>query len=339
MKKSLLLIALVALFLLSVTDANAKIRRVGYFGTSVGGTDYITVQEAHNAAIAGDTLLIFPGNYGVTYFAKKLTVIGYGYWLTGAGANPDLQVIAGSLNLEIRLQNGSDSTVFEGLDGLALVTYVSTSLNGIIIKRCSGYIRYSNSTYTGWQITQSNISSVNNQYSGGGVFKNLLISNCIISNINLNNLSAAGNSGVFKNNIFGTAGVAFNNGAYTLTNNVFLSTTAPSGTTNCIFKNNIASNNTIPTGNGNQPDVNIGAVFQGYPTQGIYSNDGRYQLATGSPAKGTGEGGTDCGIYGGNDPYHRSGIPPVPSFYKLTAPSTTTSSNPYTITFSVRSNN
>ena len=80
-------------------------------------------------------------------------------------------------------------------------------------------------------------------------------------------------------------------------------------------------------------------VFLGYSTQGTYSNDGRWMLAASSPAKGTGVGGTDCGIYGGVNPYRLSGIPPIPSFYKLTATSTTTSTNPYTITFSVRSNN
>ena len=81
------------------------------------------------------------------------------------------------------------------------------------------------------------------------------------------------------------------------------------------------------------------AVFVGYSTQGSFSNDGLWVLKAGSVAIGAGVGGTDCGIFGGAKPYKLSGIPEIPAFYKLTAPSNTTSGNPYTITFSVRSNN
>ena len=83
----------------------------------------------------------------------------------------------------------------------------------------------------------------------------------------------------------------------------------------------------------------VDSVFVGYAIQGAYSNDGIYVLKTTSPAKGAGVGGTDMGMFGGTNPYKLSGIPKIPAFYKLTAPSNTTSTNPYTVTFSVRSNN
>ena len=60
-------------------------------------------------------------------------------------------------------------------------------------------------------------------------------------------------------------------------------------------------------------------------------------LKPNSPAKGAGSGGTDIGMFGGVNPYVLSGIPSVPTFYQLTAPSNTATTNPYVITFSVKS--
>ena len=76
----------------------------------------------------------------------------------------------------------------------------------------------------------------------------------------------------------------------------------------------------------------------------MYSSDARWQLATNSVAKNAGvipgtSTATDCGMYGGTNPYKASGIPAVPAFYKLNAPSSTATTSPYTITFSARSNN
>ena len=98
----------------------------------------------------------------------------------------------------------------------------------------------------------------------------------------------------------------------------------------------------VPAGTGNigVSGGSMGStVFVGYYAQGTYSNDGRYALKPGSPAIGAGAGGIDCGMFGGTNPYKLSGMPRIPAFYKLTAPSNITSTNPYTITFSVRSNN
>jgi hypothetical protein len=54
---------------------------------------------------------------------------------------------------------------------------------------------------------------------------------------------------------------------------------------------------------------------------------------------GSRENGEDCGMFGGEDSYYLSGIPSILAFYRLTAPTSISDSNPYTITFSVRGNN
>jgi hypothetical protein len=67
------------------------------------------------------------------------------------------------------------------------------------------------------------------------------------------------------------------------------------------------------------------------------STDGQWQLKTGSPAIGAGLSGEDCGIFGGNTPYHLSGLPATPSIYLLSSPA---ASNGPTlpVTISVKTN-
>ncbi|MFH0882855.1 MAG: right-handed parallel beta-helix repeat-containing protein, partial [bacterium] len=55
---------------------------------------------------------------------------------------------------------------------------------------------------------------------------------------------------------------------------------------------------------------------------GTGSTDSQWQLAVDSPAEGVGVGGVDCGMFGGNDPYVLSGIPPIPTITHFFAPST-----------------
>jgi len=76
-------------------------------------------------------------------------------------------------------------------------------------------------------------------------------------------------------------------------------------------------------------------VFVGSTGQ---STDGQWQLKEGSPAIGAGLSGEDCGMFGGNTPYHLSGLPNIPSIYKLSMPSTS-NGNTLPVTISVKTNN
>jgi len=67
-------------------------------------------------------------------------------------------------------------------------------------------------------------------------------------------------------------------------------------------------------GNGNQRNVVMDNVFVG----GDY--DARWKLREGSPAKGAGANGEDCGIFGGSSPYVLSGVPPLPTIYYFDVP-------------------
>jgi hypothetical protein len=346
MKAKLSAMLLAAMFIMATQPSNATIRRVGYWGTARTNVDYADLQSAHDAAAAGDTILIFPGSWSATY-SKKLVTLGYGYFVDtssgglGTGANAGLQNITGALNISISLAAGSSNCTFEGLDGLNISGDGSgATLTGIIIRRCNGTVdMYENNTYSSWQVLQSYLGQL---YIGGtGTISNLTVNNSYISAINNYGSGTATNqTGQFNNCIFNY--VDFSNGSFLLKNNIF--TLNHTDDANCVYQYSLFNTDytTVPSGTGNiGTDGNSmsSIVFVGYGTQGSFSNDGRWVLKAGSPAKGTGQSGADMGIYGGANPYKLSGIPRIPAIYKLTAPSSTTSGNPYTITLSVRSNN
>jgi hypothetical protein len=343
--KKIITIALCAVFACTLMNADAKIRRVGFFGNQINNQDYTSLQSANDEAKAGDTLLIFPGSWSAS-LNKKLVIIGYGYFLTGTGADSGLQVTTGYLSVSINFNTNSDNTILEGLDNLLI--YINGLVNNVLITRCriSQFAWYSiQGQLKNWHLTQSYISQiVGDNYNTTPVFVNLLFDNCILGGSSYLQFSSGLSTGAFNNNIF-INNPDFKNGSYSLYNNVFLSLSVPANYSNCIFDYNICYN-TIPNNapyNHNKTTVDLTTVFVGYPTQGTYSYDSRFTLAAGSPAKNAGTLGngikTDCGVFGGANPYHLAGIPPIPSFYKLTAPSNIAGSNPYNITFSVRGNN
>jgi len=324
--------------LFSFNTAYAKIHRVGYFGTPVHGTDYSTLQNAHDSATAGDTLLLFPGSWSAT-FTKKYVVIGYGYFVTGAGSNPNLQNITGAMTVTVYIDSTASGSTFSGLDGASIFAYYGNPVSNITISRCNGNVYFNNRTSSNWQVSECNLANLVYEW-GGGIVSNLSVNNCYIGSLSLSAGAPNGQSGQFNNDIFNSCDLG--NGAFLLKNDIFLF--YHSNDLNCVYQNSIGNKDysAIPATNGDQNITNAimtTNVFVGYSTQGAFSNDGRWVLKAGSPAIHAGLGGTDCGIFGGTNPYKLSGIPNVPSFYLLTAPSTVTSTNPYTITFSVRSNN
>jgi hypothetical protein len=345
--KKIVSIALCACFVCMFINADALPKRVGFPGIAVSGTDYTNLQAAHNASSPGDTILIYPGNWSAT-FTQKLIVIGYGYFVKGDSANKDVQVINSQVNTSIVIYGTATGCVFEGLDNFSLTVYNNgINVDSILVKRCRTTIsldEVSNLIFNNWKITQSYILSFQGIYHFGpryAYFKNLLIENCFVGAFG-DNLQNNGNlsNGTFNQNVFGPSG-SFNfiNGEFLMRNNIFLGANGLSNNNNLNYKNNIASNNIIPSGNGNKPNVNINSVCVGYPNRGSYSEDVRYDVKESGPAYQAGENGENCGIFDGSDRYKKSGIPPIPAFYKLTAPSSTATSNPYTITFSVRGNN
>lgn len=101
--------------------AAATIRRVSQNGV----LDYATLQAAHDAAIAGDTVLVNPGRYGGFTLTKRLHIVGAGFDQT-------------TISATVLFNTGSDRST---LSGVAISSYSSTNqidirVDSISINRC-----------------------------------------------------------------------------------------------------------------------------------------------------------------------------------------------------------
>lgn len=323
------------------TNVNATIRRVGNPGPKTA-LDYSDLQTAEDSCsyTKVDTILLYPNpNFNAPWQTgcdKKIVFIGYGYYLDtvslGTGANTNLQSIIGRQRVIVSLLPGSDGCEFQGIDSLELYTYFSP-INNILVKRCNLNMQHSFSILTNWAIVQSIVKlDAQNQATLSKVF----ISNCIIANFSAS--YNAGQSGIIQNCVF-TAG--WEDPSFVFKNNIFLLDYDGPLNSSSKYTYNVFVGNVTGVNNTNKKNQAANSICIGYPNQSIFSNDKRWQLKAGSPAIGAGEGGIDCGIYavGSPYPYVPSGIPAIPSFYLLDAPSLTGTEPTYQIIFSVKSNN
>jgi hypothetical protein len=339
--KKFFLVALIFTFFCSLSFA--AIRRVGFFGPFVANVDYQTLQAAHDAANAGDTIMIMPGAYVSVNISKQLVIIGPGYLLDASG-NTGLQANTTSTNPGngIQFDAGSSNTQVIGCQ-IGYTHLEGADLTGILFKRC---------LFTNAILFNANAS-------------NLTFQQCIIEGqvharsygvITVNNLSFLNsiffgyisdysgiNSGFIYNCIFCTNNASndFRGGTWLIQNCVSDNSIFSAG--NSTFYNNISTNsvglaNQFPAGNGNQQNKVWTSIFNF-----TGSSDGQFTLKAGSPAIGAGLNGTtatDCGIFGGSFPYRLSGIPPVPTIYALSSPQgTLPAGNTVQVTLSTRTNN
>jgi hypothetical protein len=334
--------------ILIVIAASARIWRVN---NNPGITaDFNNPNSAISSGLVanGDTLHIeaSPIAYTIsTVFSKRLVIIGNGYFLAGTGSNPGLQANTNSSTIgsAIPFDSLASGSKFLGLN-INADLWLDPRADNITFERC----RFNSIS---WNTTASNTSNravnivFNKCYFNGAApvtqfyYDNLQITNCIVNgsmSFNTGNI----NSALMRNNLFrGSAQLNIFNTYFT--NNIILDI-VPSNFNpiNCTIKNNIAENNLLPTGTGNLNNIPEASIFVN-PTGN--STDGQWQLAVASPAIGAGEtvGGItpDCGPFGTADPYRLSGIPPIPTIYSLTVPSTIGVGQPLNITISTRSNN
>jgi hypothetical protein len=334
MKKSLLFLAL---FIYHATFAQT-IRRVNNTGIPTTPAMpnsipiYTTIQAAHDAASAGDIIMVEPS--GISYnnltLTKKLIIYGNGFYLGPAASNknPDLQ--ANTSNSEISqlyFNPGSDGSEVHGITFSNI--YFSTS--NITVKRCNGSQIYAYSSNQNHKILQNNISFLTFTSTLNSIIQNNVIHNAI-------NIDASSNNNIVENNLFTTsyAGVTIKNAI--VRNNIDIANSS-ADLTGSTVTNNLGVNATVfGTLNGNITGT-AAAIFED-PTNvsASFSEDTRWKLKAGSPAIASGFGGIDMGIYGGPFPYVPSGIPSIPSIYKLNVPGTVTT-NSINITISTKNNN
>lgn len=274
--------------------------------------DFTEVQDAHNAAQNGDTILV-EGNstiYSNVTSYKRLYLYGPGYFLD---ENPETQAI--TLTAKINIINfdpGSDGSV---LSGFYITSEIEINTSNITIRR--NKIRQMNTAGSlssniiiEQNYCEANLSGGNLIYCHNSIVRNNLIYNTYSS---VRNAITCYSSFVYNNVIRG------NMGPYDciINNNILIEGNFDDwiyqGKNNQV-NNNISNSDQFGTENGNQANVLMVTVFVG-PTGN--STDGQWLLQPGSPAISAGKWGVDCGIFGGNTPYVLSGMPDIPAIFFL----------------------
>jgi hypothetical protein len=312
---------------LSFASVNATIWRLN--NNPAVDADFRTFTEAQDSASAGDTIYV-EGNgneahYGNISITKQLVLIGPGYFLNendSTYANPNFARF-----LSIYIRASAAGTEIYGLyifttDGNTNKLRIYAS--DVIISRNYFYQNnYNNLTINAnvqdVTITQNYLYSV----ELGATVSNIMISNNFIGyRIYMNNSS----SGIITNNTLGQSIENVYNSQ--IKNNLTLQDLGAFDALSVNNSGNYVAYNISATsllsggsyGPGNLGGVDMSTVLAGYPTKGLYSTDGRWQIKAGGPADGAGEGGIDCGMFGGSMPYVLSGLPAIPRIYEAIVP-------------------
>jgi hypothetical protein len=375
--KKLFFVLLVVLFI--TDDAGAKIRRVGFFGSPISGTDYITFAAAYTAAVNNDTILIFPNNSAGGIITKKLIIIGPGNLLdpnSTPKGNANLQAFAGTASItSITFDAGSDGSIISGFYTGAI--YVKENNITILRNRdIDVYMASTNpaATISNLQVLQNYHLAIRTYNTNASTCTNMNFSNNFFYYFN----ATVGNTynGNISNNVWAVdatqsandlnggsstltygGGIDLGAGAWLLQNNIFLSYTNSAAASNynyfifsnggnSVFNYNLAVQSQTAinwgTGIGNiiTPIANAANIFTAFPLIGTTSADARFQLKAGSPALTVGAGGTPIGMFTGNYPYKLSTIPTIPTIYSLSSPQgNNPTGNSIQINLSTRGNN
>lgn len=330
MKRKITILLAITLFI--AMTASATVWRVN--NRPNVDAEFTSLASAYSGASAGDTIYLegSPFGYGNCSFFKPLTVIGAGYWLN---ENDSTQAYKeASIVGKLTFNAGSEGSVIEGLwisFSSSGTVAVDIKTNNITIRRnhinafssyYSGYYAYGiylGNTYNSITIEQNWISSTAS-YPGnsrGIGFGNYCVNSIIRNNIitvdtNEYAISMGENEAaslIISNNVIMGKVHTFYSSLY---NNILLWGTYNAGTGD-MTSNNLCSETQFPDENGNQQNVDMTTVFEDYTT---YIDNG-YLLKTGSPAIGAGMLGVDCGVFGTNDPYVLSGMPPIPAIFEV----------------------
>jgi len=312
--------------------------------------DFTNLQAAHDGASAGDTLYLIGS--GVSYISAKVTItkrliiIGPGYFLE----NPDTQVSLLSATLDKSTNNpceeglvfaaGSEGSV---LMGVTMIGQIIISTSNILIKRntfrwrlcgnfSAAYIRVQGSFVS---IVQNYMQTPETSFGPSVLidpgFSNISIRNNHLVRGGAYSIISSGSGIEISNNIIESA---LNVSNSLIQNNLIYGSPTTSSWPGSIIRHNISIFGSFTATNGNLINVPLGSIVIGTGT-----TDGRWKLKDGSPAIGSGYNGVDMGMFGGNEPYILSGIPPIPTIYELTAPTTGEKNTGLPITIKAKSNN
>jgi len=332
---------------LSAAPASGKIWHVD--SNPGNSADFTTVQAAHDAASAGDTLYIMGSGvpYGPLVMTKRLNLFGPGFFLA---ENPETQANISEARIGLTdLNPGSEGSLITGL-----YFYYSTLLSArsqIIINASNIVFKrnrvYGNTNGTSLIFVTSGTGNVfiiqnyiQNDYTQSYCYGILLSGENTNIEIRNNFIIVADNSYAFTFSCPASSSATFSNnfthGYWSLnycvvTNNVMAGGFFTGG--NNLITNNLCQSNQLPASSNKQNTAMNSSLF--VSTGGT---DAYYQLKDGSAGDNYGTDGTDVGPFGGWDPYVISGIPSLPTIYYLEAPASGSATNGLPVRIKAKSN-
>jgi hypothetical protein len=315
---------------------------------AIGGvnifTDSVTaLQDAIAAASAGDIIHVTRSavNYGDIIIDKQLSIFGIGL---NADVDASVQSRVNIIDVTDPLASGTR------ISGVWVLTVINLggnagTLSNLLIE--NGFIRRIQHTTATTILTSliirnnvigSSLTTAEEEIDLlGGAISNVVIANNIIYTTGTSNegVITASNGTIVENNLFyGNANgffYAFENfSGNSVKNNMFMGL-RPHGIgsfSSNTFENNISfdngGNDIFSTSSGNLSINNIESqnpLFTNANTQGAFMDFSTFDatLQAGSPAIGTGEGGTDMGIFGGASPMNFEGTL-IPTIQTITVP-------------------
>lgn len=304
--RKLILISSLIVFVLFV---NAAVWRVSKDATYL--PHYSEIQAAIDGAEAGDSIYVYPGNYGNATIKKKIAIFGVGYFLIENDKDSLTSFTTPSNLGTIAFKPGSDNSTISGTssgritcDSVSNIYLSGVNVGGVTLNKCNNPI-----------IVKSYITDAINTIES----QNIIINNNII--LHITNIDA--NSGSAFINNFLKYRVSINNSI--IQNNIFSDEGAYdywgrwyelSGFANCRIEKNIFRKiqPNIDNYNANNYFANFNEIF----VNQLKSD--KYLLNDTSIAKGKGVSGVDCGPYGGDDPYCPSGIVMIPTIVRMSIP-------------------
>lgn len=320
---------LLVLAIFGVNFINATIWRVSKDATYL--PHYNEIQAAVDNAQAGDTIYVYPGSYSNLSISKLVTIIGSGYFHLENRKDSLTRITTDIYIHQINFNQGSD---YSCLIGITVDSYFwSSNWDGGVFIEASSNLTLKGNKINSLVINNSNLINIQRNYITGRAYRGI----------------DGGNSKglIFSNNVIHTS-LGFDANSDVVIKNNYIG--GDVNVTNSMLENNIlmgqnfsiASSweqfNIFKTGcNLSTISINSGfATFEEvYPTAPVADN---FQLPTNSVAKAKGNGGADCGPFGGLQPYCLSGIIAIPTIVSFFGEPQVSSESGLKVRVKVRSN-
>ncbi len=309
---------------------------------------YGSLDSALHHAVDGDYIYLPGGSFSIgdLKISKRLNIIGAGHYPDSTTATGRTQLIG-----DIYFTTGADNSSIQGfyLSGDIFMgdSCHTGNVQNIYISRISVrgiYLTYQSNIFT--HCGAANIFIKDCRIRGeiwGANTQNVTVETSIISG----RLRSFDSNAYFNNNIFLYQGnwssslnrvlLYVNNCDFS--NNIFRNTYSTLGnySSNNVFYNNIFGQSSCSGGSCYNClfSVDFLPLFEDVGgTSFAYTYD--YRLTDTSDAKGVGLSGTDCGIYGGDNPFKAGAVPVNPHIQMKNIPSATDGQGRLNVQFKVR---